>query len=206
MTKRIILSLAMIALVIAGVTSATVAYFSDTVEVTGVTVAMGTADLELNTESPNKPDDYEDGPVNLALNVGGLYPGLSIDGDVWLRNVSLSAISLRPYVRLFAQGDWSALKNKIQIRITDKGRDGNGTYSWGWQDLEWWNSEPRPVSDANGIAPEINPDGTPNPNGTANSHQYLIEARVKSDAGNEIQGKSLTNVRWEIVGEQVPTP
>ena len=203
MTKRIILSLAMIALTIAGVTSATVAYFSDTVEVSGVTVALGTADLELNTKSQNELDDYEDGPVDLALNVGGLHPGLSIGGDVWLRNVSLSQIFLRPYVRLFSEGDWSDLKNKIQIRITDKGQDGNGTYSWGWRDLEWWNSESRPVSDASGIAPEVNPDGTPNTNGTANSHRYLIEAQVKPDAGNEIQGKGLTNVRWEIVGEQV---
>ncbi|MBP8591548.1 SipW-dependent-type signal peptide-containing protein [Candidatus Shapirobacteria bacterium] len=42
MTKRIIISLAMIALTIAGVTSATVAYFSDTVVKHGNTFAMGT--------------------------------------------------------------------------------------------------------------------------------------------------------------------
>ena len=45
MTKRIILSLAMIALTIAGVTSATVAYFSDTAVSSGNTFTMGTVDV-----------------------------------------------------------------------------------------------------------------------------------------------------------------
>lgn len=45
MTKRIILSLAMIVLVIAGATSATVAYFSDTAVKGENTFAMGTVDL-----------------------------------------------------------------------------------------------------------------------------------------------------------------
>jgi len=45
MTKRIILSLAMIALTIAGVTSATVAFFSDTAVRGGNTFAMGTVDV-----------------------------------------------------------------------------------------------------------------------------------------------------------------
>jgi predicted ribosomally synthesized peptide with SipW-like signal peptide len=47
MTKRIILSLAMIALTIAGVTSATVAYFSDTAVRQGNTFSMGT--VKVNT-------------------------------------------------------------------------------------------------------------------------------------------------------------
>jgi len=46
MTKKIILSLAMIALTIAGVTSATVAYFSDTAVKSDNTFAMGTVDLD----------------------------------------------------------------------------------------------------------------------------------------------------------------
>ena len=205
MTKRIILSLAMIALVIAGVTSATIAYFSDTVNVTGVTVAMGTADLELNHTTVNSDDGYDansNDNINLNLNVPGLYPGLTVSGDVWMRNISQSPIALRPYARLTSAtsphgNDWELLKDKIEIRVTDKGHVGSGTYSWGWQTLEWWHSEPRAISDGIGILPEAGL------NGTAFSHQYYIDARVKSDAGNEIQGKSLTNVTWEIVGEQV---
>ncbi|MBU1084729.1 SipW-dependent-type signal peptide-containing protein, partial [Patescibacteria group bacterium] len=46
MTKRIILSLAMIALTIAGVTSATVAYFSDTAVKGDNTFVMGTVIVE----------------------------------------------------------------------------------------------------------------------------------------------------------------
>jgi len=49
MTKRIILSLAMIALTIAGVTSATVAYFSDTASKKGNTFSMGTVILNAST-------------------------------------------------------------------------------------------------------------------------------------------------------------
>lgn len=200
MTRRIIVGLAIIALTLAGVAGATIAYFSDRVEVTGVTIAMGTADLELNYTTNNTDAGYDansSDEIDLNLNITGLYPGYKDQGDVWLRNVSQSQISLRPYVQLFAQGNWNALKNKIQVKITDKGHDGTGTYSWGWQDLEWWNSQVHPISDADGIAPESDP------NGTTYSHQYLIEVKVKSDAGDEIQGKSLTNIRWVITGEQV---
>jgi len=46
MTKKIILSLVMISLAIAGVTSATIAYFSDTAVSSGNTFTMGTVDLD----------------------------------------------------------------------------------------------------------------------------------------------------------------
>lgn len=150
MTKRLIVSLALIALTLAGVTGATIAYFSDTVQVTGITIAMGTADLEMSYQG-NEPSNYQDGPITLDLNLSGLYPGVGESGSFWLRNVSQSPIALRPFVRLTsAGGDWDALKNKIEVRITDKGHDGSGTYSWGWRDLEWWNSERRTISDTNG--------------------------------------------------------
>lgn len=54
MTKRIILSLAMIVLTIAGVTSATMAYFSDTATSSGNTFTAGTLDLTLG-ESGGAP-------------------------------------------------------------------------------------------------------------------------------------------------------
>ncbi|MEA3355223.1 MAG: SipW-dependent-type signal peptide-containing protein [Patescibacteria group bacterium] len=202
MTKKIIISLSMIALTIAGVTSATIAYFNDTVTVTGVTIAMGTADLESNHTTDNTDSGYDTNStdlIDLNLTIPGLYPDFEASGNIWLRNISGSPIDLRPYTRLTAAtslngDDWSLLKDQIEIKITDL-NDGN--YSLGWQTLEWWNSELRPISNTTGITVEASSDGV------ANSHNYTIEARVKSDAGNDIQGKSLTGVTWEIIGEQV---
>ena len=78
MTKRIIVSLAMIAFVIAGVTSATVAYFSHSVNVAGNTFATGTV-----TIGPSE---------GLPLSVTNIGPGLSQTKDVNLQYIgSLNA-------------------------------------------------------------------------------------------------------------------
>lgn len=81
MTKRIIISLAMIALTIAGVTSATVAYFSDTVVKYGNTFAMGTV----------KVTQWGDLPYQFA----NLIPGQRRDSNkITVKNTGTMPIDL----------------------------------------------------------------------------------------------------------------
>jgi hypothetical protein len=74
MTKRIIVSLAMIALVIAGVTSATVAYFSDTATILGTTFSSGTMDLKIDGDPNPAVQWWVDGFTNNTA-ITNLYPG-----------------------------------------------------------------------------------------------------------------------------------
>jgi len=80
MTKRIIISLAMIALTVAGVSGATIAYFTDTAESAGNTLAMGTLDINFDSSAL---------PVHLA----NMQPGAEQQMQFNVKNAgSLSAI------------------------------------------------------------------------------------------------------------------
>lgn len=74
MTKRIIVSLVMIALVIAGVTGATVAYFSSTATSSGNTFTAGTLDLTI--------DESGTVPINLT----NMQPGDTVSGSMTVEN------------------------------------------------------------------------------------------------------------------------
>lgn len=100
MTKRIILSLAMIALVIAGVTSATVAYFSDVAVREGNTFSMGTVDLDTGWTSGfpfsfvNLTPGAESVSGVLGVGYGGsipadLYFGMRDNGTSGASNLTL---------------------------------------------------------------------------------------------------------------------
>lgn len=126
MTK-IIISLAMIALTIAGVTSATVAYFSDTETVGGNIFAMGTVEV---TEVGG----------GLPYAFTNLIPGQRRDsGKITVKNTGSMPIDL--YVR---QQETSNPNNinligKVNYTIdeVDCGNDGKIITTWvGWQDIK----------------------------------------------------------------------
>jgi len=192
--KKIYLSIMAIVLTVGLVSGATYALFSDTVTISGLTVTAGNADLQINLTTNNTNEGFVNN-WSTPLSYNDLYPGFEGNGDFWLRNISDSNISLRPVARLTsAGGDWTALKDKIQLRVTDLT---NGSYSWGWQTLAWWNSEARTLTDTNGILAEaldLN---------TAFSHDFKIEVKVLESAGNEIADKNLTNITFEIVATQI---
>ena len=197
--KKIYLSILAIVATVGIVSGAAYALFSDTVTVSGLTVSTGNADLELNYSGDNADEHYSpDDNIIISYIVDGLYPGFEDNANFHLRNISDSDFYLRPKIKLTNAGtDWATLKDVIQIKITDKGTDNTGTYSWGWQNLSWWNTEHRTISDNPGIQNETNSDDT------LYAHNYKIEVKVLESAGNSISGKTLSNVTFEIVADQV---
>jgi len=78
MTKRILISLAIIGAVSAIVVGATTAYFSDTETSTGNTFSAGTLDLQVNDQNPW---------TSVAFNVSDVKPGDSGSTTIHLKNV-----------------------------------------------------------------------------------------------------------------------
>ncbi len=117
MTKRIILSLAMIALVIAGVTSATVAYFSDVTRVNNNVFAMGTVTLG--------------GTQNMPFGLSNLAPGETSVTDV-MRIQYTGSLPADLYFGLKHQSGYD-LKEILQYKI-QRMKWVSGT---GWQHDTW---------------------------------------------------------------------
>ena len=106
MTKRIILSLAMIVLVIAGVTSATVAYFSDTAVTGGNTFSMGTVDVT------------QAGGWGLPFMFTNMIPGEQREsGIITVRNTGSMPIDL--YVGQRATGGTGDFKEVVDYAINE---------------------------------------------------------------------------------------
>jgi len=192
--KKIYLSILSIVATIGIVSGAAYALFSDTVKVSGLTVSTSNADLQINVMDENVDANYTDSiDVTSLVSIPNLYPGFQAEERFYLRNISKGSFYLRPSLQLTsAGGNWSTLKDTIEINITDLGTDGNGTYSWGWRTLAWWNSEAKTISQTPGL--DI---------GNDKAHQYKIEVRVPTTADNTIAGKTLSNVTFVITGTQV---
>lgn len=192
--KKIYLSILSIVATVGIVSGAAYALFSDTVTVSGLTVSTGNADLQINVMDTNLPDYYKDSISSSDLGgftIPSLYPGFRNDEKFWLRNNSTTGFYLRPSVKLTSPGgNWDALKDVIEIKITDI--TDPAKYSWEWRPLSWWNSEDRTISNTPGLA-----------NGNDNAHQYQIEVRIPSSADNTIKNKNLSNVTFVITGTQV---
>jgi predicted ribosomally synthesized peptide with SipW-like signal peptide len=82
MTKKIILSLAMISLAIAGVTSATIAYFSDTARVSNNVFAMGTVTLGGTQNMPFELSNLAPGEISVTDVMRIQYTG-SLPADLY---------------------------------------------------------------------------------------------------------------------------
>jgi len=190
MTKRIILSLAMIVLTIAGVTSATMAYFSDTATSTGNTFTAGTLGLTLDETGTipinltnMQPGDIESGSMTVE-NTGSLPGWLGIrssyveaDNNTGADNVGPNTTAKMLLVTAFtADGNnrWSA--------IPDVDNDGRITV----YDM---------VNDTTAVAP-------PHAGGlwysyddnmtVDESHVYAMTVQFDPNAGNAYQGDGIT--------------
>ncbi|MCL5091069.1 MAG: hypothetical protein M1514_03605 [Patescibacteria group bacterium] len=152
--RKILISLLVIGVLVTSTAGATSAYFSDSVTLTGVTVASGNANLKINnlgssgwiealtlnyrTEWATRWDaggwfrDYFSGENPVEW-----YPGLQIGDGFYLGNFSLSRIGLNPVISLL---NYTESKTNMQdyflLKIT-----GGGTDS-GWQTLRWWGTHP----------------------------------------------------------------
>ena len=195
--NKIVLSVLAIALTVGVVSGTAYALFSDTVQVNGITLATGNADLRVS-------QNYM-GPYSESLSFHGLfehdkmYPGYGQAGDkcttFWLENVSTADIALTLSAQLpnggvteNPVGSWDALKNVVQVGLDD----GDPSSPMVWRTLAEWNASP------GGFDGQI-------------PHQFVFPGNPKlakicvkvGDAGNEIANKGLTNVTFDITGTQV---
>ena len=185
--NKIILSILAIALTVGVVSGTAYALFFDTVNVAGITMSSGNADLEV----------YDGGTSILiadwvsALNTSGklqnLYPGWKDYTVMDFENKSLSTIGLNLKAQLTsASGDWNTLKDKIWIAISNTGDSQNFPTS-GWHTLAEWNTAP--ISFGTTLA-----RGAKTP--------YKVFIQILDSVGNEIAQKSLSNVTIVFSGTQ----
>lgn len=191
--KKILLSILAIALTVGTVSASAYALFSDTATVGGMTFTSGNADVQVALDKLGGAT-YETGFANSvnfwgALNsklFGNMYPGFQEWGYFRIKNNSASNITLNltGQLRNGVTGNWDALKDKIQIRITKE----DGSDLTGWVTLSDWNSTPRSL----GSLPKSETPST-----------YRIYVQIPRDGvGNEIAGKTLSDVNFDIVGTQ----
>jgi len=181
MTKRIILSLAMIALVIAGVTSATVAYFSDTAVRGGNTFAMGTVEVT-QAEGWGLPYMFTD-----------MIPGEQREsGIITIRNTGSIPIDL--YIGQRHTGGIGNFQGVVDYVINEVTCwDGNYVHQWiGWQDVALLFSTWNKVGE-NILASEYK--------------CYKVYVKPESGMGDEYQGQeAITDVILYAVQQGAPGP
>lgn len=169
MTKRIILSLAMIALVIAGVTSATVAYFSATASKTGNTFSMGT--VTLNTSTNGFPFAFTN-----------LTPGSQSESGL-LQVQYTGSIPADLYFGVKDEGGGDNLIPILKMQIERMRWDGASWVHDAWIFPTW-----EPVTTAFDSWTKVAENVTQNQWNT-----YKVYLLVDEGAGNEYQGDSATN-------------
>ena len=176
--KRLGISVLTIVFVIAIATGTAYALFSDTVQIQGVSISTGNADLKINNS---------DGPVDSGVTLSGLMPGDTKLGilSFKLSNQSTANIGLSLRAKLTSAGaELENFENKVLVRISNN----EATESSDWKTLSEWNS------------------GEITLNSTllhSSSKDFVMDLKVDSTAGNSISGKSLDNMIFIITGEQV---
>jgi len=168
MTKRIIVSLAMIALVIAGVTSATVAYFSATASKTGNTFSMGTVILNESTNGfPFAFTNLTPGSQSESGLLQVQYTG-SIPADLYFGVKAESGYDLRPI---------------LSMQIERMRWDGFSWVNDAWIFPTW-----EPVNTAFASWTKVSENVTQNQWNT-----YKVSLLVDSNATDGYQGQSASN-------------
>ena len=178
MTKRIILSLAMIALVIAGVTSATVAYFSDIAVKGDNTFAMGTVDLDTTWTSgfPFSFVNLTPGAESVSGVLGVGYGG-SIPADLYFG------------IRAVSGAD---LKDILDYYIEEVNADGSHI-----RNVFGWRGAIDAFANWNKVADNLV---------EGNWRYYKVHVRVHGNAGNIYQGLSAMNdvILYAVQDGQTP--
>lgn len=194
--NKILLSVLAIVLTVGIVSGTAYALFSDTVTVSGVTLATGNADLKINGDNDTL------GP--LALSTSKTYPGW-MDGQYFtLDNKSGADIGLAVTARITsASDDWGVLNSIVQVAVieyagpgsanndlADKipGNAGTILANTGWKTLaDWHNVTPTSI-------------GTTIPKG--GTHHFVLWGMIPTSAGNAIAGKTV-GTNWLLTGTQV---
>lgn len=177
--NRVVSGLLLVGMLVVAVGGATLALFQDTGTVSGITISAGDADLRIYNGSAYVNN------WNVGQTLAGLHPGYEETVDAWFKNVSASEIPLSLAVKLTsAGGDWNVLKDAIHIKIADA-TGATVLLDKSLADLNagFWGFEPSLAHNA--------------------EKQFKVTIYVPNTYGNEIAGKSITNVTFQITGTQV---
>lgn len=187
--KKILLSIFAIALTVGLVSGTAYALFSDTVNVAGITMTSGNADLKITDPGTGWLVSGGTYTSFLSTNLSNFYPG-KIDAT-WMdfKNQSKSDIDLALSAQITATGgNWEELKNKIELAIVDDTYSMNGTQpqNTDFHPLSWWTVN-------RSFGSNLKPGKTT---------QYRLFIRVVGSAGNEMVGKSLSDMTITFTGTQ----
>ncbi len=148
--KKILLSILAIALTVGTVSASAYALFSDTVNVAGVTMTTGNADLEAYDRSSDGNNGYVYSSVSGAdirnyfnTKLTNLYPKFKDYTELWVSNKSSSKIALKPTLQITTTGGyWTELSNQIYMAVINDDGDtlkGDAVYAGAeWHPLSWW--------------------------------------------------------------------
>ena len=179
LSTRWAVPVAVLALVLTAGTS--YALFSSTLQFGNVSMTVGNAALEVRL--PNGTVITQSSSAGYALT--GLYPGLSQTHSFTLANTSTAPIALETSARLVsADGDWDVLKDVVIARVKDAG----SSSSTGYKTLAQWNAE-------GGIK-------LPKTLAPGQSQDYTLDIQIDKAHGNEIAGKTLTNIKIDLTAIQ----
>lgn len=204
MNKKILISLSIIAVVAIVAVGATVAYFSDTANMTGVTFSTGNADLKMTQVYMHNWINGDATATDLGVTFpSNIYPGYEgswghPDGVIYLGNFSLSPINLVVKAKLdnYTESN-SSLGNTVQLAMAWGGTCDPGGVGTGFHTLNWWTSHSATLftgSDAScGSIPN---DHSGNYNGYARAVKFYV--KVPASAGNEIAGSNASfNIHFD---------
>lgn len=181
--KKIWGSMMIILLALGSVAGSAYALFSDTVSIQGVSITSGSVDLLINGG---------DGTLNVAQkmndNAQGIYPGYSSPGGIFdkfkLKNNSDTAMNMNLKAKIISyNGDWLAMKDKVEFEFVNVTTQES--------------SQMHPLSEWNNGFVNLNAALQP-----GEEEEFVVALHVDPSAGEEIESKSLTNISFDIVGEQ----
>jgi hypothetical protein len=171
----------MILILIAVVSGAAYALFTDTAEVKGISFSAGNADLQFSVDGGSWGDSY----TFDSLIEENVYPGYKDYAEFWVKNDSDSEIDLELSAQIVSQSNttgWNALKNVAKVWIGDE----TGTDGVGYNTLQWWSAVKRDL------------DVTLGYNEGMKMRVYL---EIPSTADNSIADK-IVDTDWTLYGDQ----
>lgn len=170
--KKIILSVAIIALIATGAVFATRAYFSDTATITGNTFTSGTLDLKIDSNLSPSGQTWSNGFVS-PVSFDNLYPGIVKHFDIDIKNEgSIDGVAT---IDLNKTAGSDALAGVIKFKVYYKLETDSA-----WVDTGLNGTVDQYVKSYDlGALP------------TDKVANVRVEWSVPTSAGNEIQGKSI---------------
>lgn len=191
--KKIYAGLLSIAAVLVIVGVSAYALFTDKVTMSGMVLGTATPNLLMSLDNERWVSTSGVGDAFAPL-----LTGQTDWGEVYFQNTSdgtTDKVDMNLTARLTAAGgDWGILKDAIQMRVCvyatgTPGHHCNEGKATGWATLAYWNLN------------DVALMGSPLLQGA--TEHYVMEFFIPASYGNEIAGKNITGMSFEVTGTQV---